>query len=244
MLAAAKKLFLFRQQGDAKTAILDDVELEIGERDFHCVMGPSGSGKTTLLYLLAGLDEPSAGSVHLSDKDLSQLAENKRTLLRRKSVAFVFQYFHLLPNLTLAENIGLPLWIQGQSSGWEPVAKDWAERLGLGDRLKALPHELSGGERQRTSIARALVGGQPLILADEPTGNLSQKAGAEVMDLLRRAVDEEGRSVLLVTHNPRDAARADRVQFLVDGRLVEDPVLHGPDLTVEQVHEALGQLHI
>jgi putative ABC transport system ATP-binding protein len=244
MLAAAKKLFLFRQQGDTKTVILDDVGLEIGERDFHCVMGPSGSGKTTLLYLLAGLDEPSAGSVELSEHDLSLLAESKRTLLRRKSVAFVFQYFHLLPNLTLAENIGLPLWIQGKSSGWESIAKDWAGRLGLGDRLDALPHELSGGERQRTSIARALVGGQPLILADEPTGNLSQKAGAEVMDLLRQAVDEEGRSVLLVTHNPRDAARADRVQFLLDGRLVKDSELNGPDLTVEQVHEALAQLHI
>jgi putative ABC transport system ATP-binding protein len=244
MLAAAKKLFLFRQQGGNKTAILDDVGLEIGEREFHCVMGPSGSGKTTLLYLLAGLDEPSAGAVCLAEKDLSTLAERQRTLLRRSSVAFVFQYFHLLPNLTLAENIGLPLWIQGKSKGWEPIAKEWAERLGLGDRLDALPHELSGGERQRTSIARALVGGQPLILADEPTGNLSQKAGAEVMDLLRKAVDEEGRSVLLVTHNPRDAARADRVQFLLDGRLAPDPVLHGPDLTVEQVHEALAQLHI
>ncbi len=244
MLAAAKKLFLFREQGGVRTPILEDVGVEIQENTFDCIMGPSGSGKTTLLYLLAGLDEASAGVAELAGKDLAKLGESQRTKLRRKQVAFVFQYFHLLPNLSLEENIALPLWIQGKNSGWQKAAAGWAERLGLGDRLSALPHELSGGERQRASIARALVGDQPLILADEPTGNLSQKAGAEVMDMLRKAVDEEGRSVLLVTHNPRDAARSDRVQFLVDGHLAEDPVLRGPDLAVEDIHKALAQLEI
>ena len=167
MLAAAKKLFLFREQGGHKTSILEDVGFEIQANTFDCIMGPSGSGKTTLLYLLAGLDGASAGAVELAGEDLAKLSEVKRTKLRRREIAFVFQYFHLLPNLSLQENIALPLWIQGKNSGWQKEASAWAEKLGLGDRLSALPHELSGGERQRASIARALVGGQRLILADE-----------------------------------------------------------------------------
>lgn len=244
MLASAKKLFLFRDSGGTRTPILEDVGFEIAENTFDCVMGPSGSGKTTLLYLLAGLDAASAGTIELAGKDLNKISEGQRTKLRRAQVAFVFQYFHLLPNLTLTENIAVPLWIQGKNRGWQKAARDWVDRLGLGPRADAMPHELSGGERQRASIARALVGGQPLILADEPTGNLSQKAGAEVMELLRSAVDKEGRSVLLVTHNPRDAARSDRVQFLVDGSLAKEPVLRGPNLDVEDVHAALAQLEI
>ncbi|HRV80437.1 MAG: ABC transporter ATP-binding protein [Planctomycetes bacterium] len=244
MLAKIQDLFLFRQQGGVSTPILEGIEFEVEAGTFDCIMGPSGSGKTSLLYLLAGLDEVSAGSVELRGENLATAGERRRTELRRQQVAFVFQYFHLLPNLTLQENIALPLWIRGQNAGWQALAKLWAERLGLGARLDALPHELSGGERQRASIARAMVGEQPLILADEPTGNLSQKAGAEVMDLLRQAVDDEGRAVLLVTHNPRDAARADRVQFLVDGRLAPEPVLRGPKLAVEDVHAALAQLEI
>ncbi|MEZ6003535.1 MAG: ABC transporter ATP-binding protein [Planctomycetota bacterium] len=244
MLAKTDELFLFRESGGSRTAILENISIEVPERSFECIMGPSGSGKTTLLYLIAGLEPVSAGRVWLADEEIERLKETVRTRLRRTQVAFVFQYFHLLPNLTVRENIALPLWIRGQNRGWQEPATRWGERLGLGPRLDALPHELSGGERQRASIARAMVGEQPLILADEPTGNLSQKAGAEVMQILREAVDQEGRTVLLVTHNPRDAAHADRVRFLLDGQLADDPVLVGPGLTVDAVHQALAQLEI
>ncbi len=225
--------------------MLEDVDLELAQGEFLCVMGPSGSGKTTLLHLLSGLDAPSAGSVELGGQDMASLTAGQRTRLRRKSVGYVFQFFNLLPNLNVEENIGLPLAIAGsrpeKRSG--EIAQ-LAERLGLTERLGAFPHQLSGGEMQRTSIARALIGGQELLLCDEPTGNLSQKAGAEVMALLRAAVDEDGRTVMLVTHNPRDAAFADRVEFLVDGKLQAEAGLRGPDIAVESVHAALAGLAI
>jgi putative ABC transport system ATP-binding protein len=208
-------------------------------------MGPSGSGKSTLLHVLSGLDEPSAGKVHLGGDEISTLSQDARTLLRRRTVGHVFQFFNLLPNLTVLENVGLPLAIAGgrpenESARLESIL----DRLGIASKRNAFPHQLSGGEMQRVSIARALAGGQPLLLCDEPTGNLSQKAGLDVMQLLRRCVDEDRRAVLLVTHNPRDAAFADRVGFLVDGELVREPVLRGPSIRVEDVHAALATLHI
>lgn len=247
-------LFKFHGEGTGATPILRDVSFEVGAGEFVCIMGPSGSGKSTLLHLLSGLDEPSAGQIHLGGQDLAPLSDGARTLVRRRTVGYVFQFFNLMPNLSVRENIGLPLAIAGQrSAGVAPSGggggeggelERLGERLGIADRLDAFPHQLSGGEMQRVSIARALIGKQPLLLCDEPTGNLSQKAGAEVMQLLRTACDEEKRAVLLVTHNPRDAAFADRVQFLVDGELVAEPVLRGPGLRVEQVHEALAGLSI
>ncbi|MFT5475873.1 MAG: putative ABC transport system ATP-binding protein [Planctomycetota bacterium] len=238
-------LFKFHGEGAEAVPILRDVSFEVGEGEFVCVMGPSGSGKSTLLHLLSGLDSPSAGHIHLGGSDLAALTDQARTLVRRNTVGYVFQFFNLMPNLSVRENIGLPLAIAGASpAGHADALEQLTERLGLANRLDAFPHQLSGGEMQRASIARALIGGQPLLLCDEPTGNLSQKAGAEVMQLLRQACDEQGRAVMLVTHNPRDAAFADRVQFLVDGELVHEPVLHGPDLRVEQVHEALTGLSI
>lgn len=244
-LSAARGLFKFHEQGSERVPILKDVELEIAIGEFVCVMGPSGSGKSTLLHILSGLDRASAGSVQLAGRELEGLGERQRTLLRREQIGYVFQFFNLLPNLTVEENIGLPLSIGGCTAREvRSKIEELAQRLGIAERLKAFPHELSGGEMQRTSIARALIGEQPLLLCDEPTGNLSQKAGAEVMELLRACVDEEGRSVLLVTHNPRDAALADRVHFLVDGELVSEPVLRGPGLTTDLVHQALGELHI
>jgi putative ABC transport system ATP-binding protein len=208
-------------------------------------MGPSGSGKSTLLHMISGLDEPSAGSVLLDGTDVAAASERERTLLRRHTVGYVFQFFNLLPNLTVRENIGLPIAIDGrQPETQEGRVRELVERLGLERRIDAFPPQLSGGEMQRTSIARALCGGQPLLLCDEPTGNLSQKAGLEVMQLLRRCRDEDERSVLLVTHNPRDATFADRVLFLVDGELAPDAELKGPDIAVDDVHEALRALHI
>jgi putative ABC transport system ATP-binding protein len=244
-LVETRDLYRFQQQDGQKVAILRGVELSVGEREFVCVMGPSGSGKSTLLHLLSGLDEPSAGKVLLGGQDLAALSVEQRTQQRRRSIGYVFQFFNLLPSLSVIENVGLPLSIAGGHPERERkriVAL--LERLGIGSRADALPHQLSGGEMQRTSIARALVGGQKLLLADEPTGNLSQKAGLEVMQLLRKAVDVDGRSVLLVTHNPRDACFADRVLFLVDGEIVKEPVLKGPGLKVEDVHAALAKLAI
>ena len=245
VLVAARDLHKFHDRGGEKTPILRGVSLEVARGEFVCVMGPSGSGKSTLLHLLSGLDEPSAGSVTLAGQRLSELSHEARTLKRRQTVGYVFQFFNLLPNLTVHENVALPLSIAGR----DPDAQreridDLLERLSLRPRSHALPHQLSGGEMQRTSIARALIGDQPLLLCDEPTGHLSQKAGLEVMQILRRAVDVDRRAVLLVTHNPRDASFADRLHFLVDGALAAEPVLRGPGIAVEAVHEALARLSI
>ncbi|MDA1264816.1 MAG: ABC transporter ATP-binding protein [Planctomycetota bacterium] len=242
----ARELFKFHQQGEQRIPILRGVSFAVHPGEFVSIMGPSGSGKSTLLHLLSGLDQPSSGSVALAGQDLAQLPERRRTLMRRSQVGYVFQFFNLLPNLTVRENISLPIAIDGRGvdAAVHDRVQSLATRLGLEARLDAFPHQLSGGEMQRTSIARALMGSQPLLLCDEPTGNLSQKAGAEVMQLLRRCCDEDGRAVLLVTHNPRDAAFGDRVLFLVDGELAPDTELGGPDLSVEDVHEALKGLSI
>ncbi|MCL4121763.1 UNVERIFIED_CONTAM: hypothetical protein GTU68_002819 [Idotea baltica] len=197
-------------------------------------MGPSGSGKSSLLHVLAGLDTVDSGTVTLAGVDLDE-----------DTIGHVFQFFNLLPNLTILENVGVPLAIQGkQTSGERQRILDILSRLGLAGREDAFPHELSGGEMQRVSIARALVGDQPLLLCDEPTGNLAQQAGLEVMQLLRGLRDEEDRSILLVTHNPRDATFADRVLFLVDGQLAAEEELTGPNIAVEDVHKVLAKLHI
>ena len=175
----------------------------------------------------------------------ARAAESTRTELRRRQVGYVFQFFHLMPNLTVEENIGLPVAIAGQNPGDEAARiRELAEKLGISDRLSAFPHELSGGEMQRASIARALIGGQPLLLCDEPTGNLAQAAGREVMDELRRVCDEEGRTVVLVTHNPRDAAFADRLPFLVDGELQDGADLRGPGIAEADITAALSRLSI
>ncbi|MBL8860202.1 MAG: ABC transporter ATP-binding protein [Planctomycetes bacterium] len=244
-IVTAEGLFKFHARDGQKLAILRDVSFEVGPAEFVCIMGPSGSGKSTLLHMLSGLDEPSAGLVKVRGKDMAQLSEEARTLERRASIGYVFQFFNLLPNLTVMENVGLPLAIAGgrpEAHHGEILAL--LDKLGIASKAGSFPHQLSGGEMQRTSIARALAGGQPLLLCDEPTGNLSQKAGLEVMQILRKLVDDDKRAVLLVTHNPRDAAFADRVAFLVDGLLAAEPVLRGPDIPVENVHAALAALHI
>ncbi len=244
-IARVRDLYRFYESDGAKVAVLRNVSFEVAPAEFVCVMGPSGSGKTTLLHLISGLDRPSAGVVELAGDDLANLTEAQRTLKRRDTVGYVFQFFNLLPNLTATENVGLPLAIAGRDPDTDaPQLDALLERLGIAGKKKSFPHQLSGGEMQRVSIARALAGGQPLLLADEPTGNLSQKAGAEVMGILRRCADEDHRAVLLVTHNPRDAAFADRVLFLVDGELAREPVLRGPSIPVEDVHAALATLRI
>lgn len=239
-------LIKYHEQGEGREPVLRGISFAVQPGEFACVMGPSGSGKSTLLHLLSGLDQPSSGSVALGGQDLATLSERRRTLERRARIGYVFQFFNLLPNLSVRENIALPVAIGGggASAAVRERVEGLARRLGIEGRLDALPHQLSGGEMQRTSIARALMGEQPLLLCDEPTGNLSQRAGAEVMELLRACCDDDGRSVLLVTHNPRDAAYADRVLFLVDGELAPEAELRGPGLSVEGIHEALKGLSI
>lgn len=230
---------------DDRTRVLKGLSFSMKRGEFLCVMGPSGSGKTTLLHLVSGLDEPSSGSIALAGVDLARLGRGARTRHRRDTVGHVFQFFNLLPNLSVRENIALPRVIRGEDPDASRADVDaLLGRLGLSHRADALPHQLSGGEMQRTSLARALAGEQPLLLCDEPTGNLSQKAGLEIMKSLRELPRQDGRGLLLVTHNPRDATFADRVLFLVDGALAPDAELCGPDIRVEQVHEALAALAI
>ena len=244
-LVRAQGLYKFYGRGAQETGVLRDVSLELAAGEFLCVMGPSGSGKSTLLHLLSGLDEPSAGGIELAGRDLDGLSSAERTLLRRETIGYVFQFFNLLPNLTVSENVGLPLAIQGSGAARQrEVVPGLLERFGLTDRAHAFPHQLSGGQMQRASIARALVGEQPLLLCDEPTGNLSQRAGLDVMHHLRGVCDRDDRSVLLVTHNPRDATFADRVVFLLDGSIDGATELQGPNIPVERVHDALAALHI
>ncbi len=238
-------LYKFFAMGGEETPVLRDLSLTIAPGTFTCVMGPSGSGKSTLLHIVAGLEQASAGRIELEGRDVGELGDRERTLLRRDAVGLVFQFFNLLPHMTVEENVALPLWIAGQDKAQVGRRVDeLLALLGLDERRGHRAHQLSGGEMQRASIARSLAPRPRLLLADEPTGNLSAKAGEEVMDVLRQATDDLGQTVLLVTHNPRDAARADRVHFLSDGVISEDVRLEGPDLTPHQVHEALDRLGI
>lgn len=244
-LIQVRDLYKFFDARDGASPVLKGVTFDVEPGEFVCVMGPSGSGKTSLLHIVSGLDTPNGGSVSLAGANLQQLGEGQRTLLRRRTVGYVFQFFNLLPNLNVLENVGLPLAIQGERPGGsDSELRALLERFGLESKATNFPHQLSGGEMQRASIARALAGGQPLLLCDEPTGNLSQKAGLEVMQTLRKLCDREKKTVLLVTHNPRDATFADRVLFLVDGELDAAHALRGPNLSVEQIHGALAALHI
>ncbi len=208
-------------QGDTAVDALRDVDVEIRRGQLTAVMGPSGSGKSTLVHLLAGLDRPTEGTVELDGTDITKLDDTELTLLRRDHIGFVFQFFNLLPMLTAEENIELPLAIAGK----EPE-RAWFDQVieatRMGDRLTHRPSELSGGQQQRAAIARALISRPSVLFADEPTGNLDSAASAEILDLLRHSVDDVGQTVVMVTHDPRAAAIADRTLFLEDGRLVRD----------------------
>ena len=214
---------LGRRYGDGEAAIdaLADVSIAFPRGQFAAVMGPSGSGKSTLLHCLAGLDRPTAGAVVIDGTPLADLSDRDLTVLRRSAIGFVFQSFNLLPMLTARENVALPLRIAGTRDSDARVDAMLGE-VGLADRAGHRPSELSGGQQQRVAIARALVAEPTVIFADEPTGNLDSASGLEILDLLRRAVDERGRTVVMVTHDPRAATIADRVVLLSDGRVVLD----------------------
>ncbi|HET7356208.1 MAG TPA: ABC transporter ATP-binding protein [Nocardioidaceae bacterium] len=213
-------------EGQAKVLALDEVSLDLCAREFTAVMGPSGSGKSTLLHCCAALDSASSGSVYLGDTDLTRLKDRELTRLRRDRIGFVFQSFNLVPTLTAEENITLPMAIAGRKP--DPEWYDAViETVELQDRLGHRPSELSGGQQQRVAVARALVSRPDIVFADEPTGNLDSRSGAEVLGLLRRCVDEYGQTIVMVTHDPVAAAYTDRVLFLADGRLVDE--LRQPD---------------
>jgi putative ABC transport system ATP-binding protein len=221
-------------EGDAAVDALGGVDVAFTPGTFTAIMGPSGSGKSTLMHILAGLDQPTSGSVEIAGTRLDALNDQNLTLLRRSQVGFIFQSYNLLPVLTAEENVLLPVRIAG-----EQADPSWLETLieatGLGDRRAHRPSELSGGQQQRVAVARALITRPAVIFADEPTGNLDSASGRDVLDLLRRAVDEFGQTIVMVTHDATAAAVADRVLFLADGRVVDE---HS-ELSVEEILDHL-----
>jgi putative ABC transport system ATP-binding protein len=212
-----------RQYGEGDTAVhaLRNVSIDIDHGRLTAVMGPSGSGKSTLMHILAGLDKPTSGEVHLAGVDLTNLDDDALTQLRRDHIGFIFQFFNLLPMLTAAENITLPLKLAGQKAeaGW---LDELVAQVGLGDRLSHRPSELAGGQQQRVAVARALVSRPSVMFADEPTGNLDSTTGGEILALLRDSVDSFEQTTVMVTHDAHAAAIADRVLFLADGDIVRD----------------------
>jgi putative ABC transport system ATP-binding protein len=223
-------------RGDTAVRALDGVSLSLPAGRFTAIMGPSGSGKSTLMHCLAGLDSLSTGRVFVGEVDLGRLSEKQLTRLRRDHVGFVFQAFNLLPMLTAGENITLPLDLAGQKPDKRWI-RSVVETVGLGDRLKHRPSELSGGQQQRVAVGRALATRPSVIFADEPTGNLDSRGGGEILAFMRRAVDELGQTIVVVTHDPVAASYADAVVFLADGRVVDQ--MTGP--TAERVLERLKQ---
>lgn len=205
--------------GLAEVRALDAITIELLRGEFTAIMGPSGSGKSTLMHCLAALDTPTSGSVFIGETALEGLKDNELTRLRRDEIGFVFQSFNLVPTLTAEENILLPLAIAGRKADPEWYATV-IETVGLGDRLDYRPNQLSGGQIQRVAVARALVSRPSIVFADEPTGNLDSRSGAEVLSLLRQCRDDHGQTIVMVTHDPVAAAFTDRVLFLADGRLV------------------------
>lgn len=216
--------------GDTAVKALDGVSLNIAAGQLVAVMGPSGCGKSTLLHLIGGLDQPTSGTVSIEGRDISRMKDDELTRLRRQKMGFIFQFFNLIPVLNASENAALPLILDGvpqaKAAG---AAGQWLERNKLADRATHRPDELSGGQQQRVAIARAMVSDPVIILADEPTGNLDTRSSDEIATSLRRLVSDYGRTVLMVTHDPRIAAYADRIIFLKDGKIVDDTLMDSAD---------------
>jgi putative ABC transport system ATP-binding protein len=224
-VAAVEAVALSRRYGEGDNAVdaLRGVSLQVPAGQYTAVMGPSGSGKSTLMHILAGLDRPSDGSVAIGGHDITAMPDKALTKLRRDRVGFIFQAFNLLPTLTAEENILLPSRIAGRKVD-DAVLEGLLARVGLTDRRDHKPSEMSGGQQQRVAVARALVSRPTILFADEPTGNLDSRSGGEILGLLRETVDEDGQTILMVTHDARAAAQADRVLFLADGEIVRDLV--------------------
>jgi putative ABC transport system ATP-binding protein len=219
-----------------------DLNMTVEAGEFVAIMGPSGSGKSTALYLMGGLDHPTSGHVWLRDKDITTMNDDALSKVRRESIGFVFQFFNLIPVLTAAENVAMPMILDGVA---RPQALERAQQalkqVDMANRAAHRPSELSGGQQQRAAIARALATKPAIILADEPTGNLDSRASDEVVGVLRKAVDEFGQTLVLVTHDPRVAAHADRIVFLKDGKIVDENRLKGSG-KADQIREQLSRV--
>jgi putative ABC transport system ATP-binding protein len=234
LAARAERVAKIYGSGDARVIALDDISVGIPRGRFTAIMGPSGSGKSTLMHCMAGLDSVTSGTVHIGDTEVTRLNDKQLTRLRRDKIGFVFQSFNLVPTLTALENITLPIDIAGRKPDrqWLDTVID---TVGLRSRLKHRPSELSGGQQQRVACARALAARPEIIFADEPTGNLDSRSGAEVLSFLRNSVQEMGQTVVMVTHDPAAAAYSDQVLFLTDGRIVDQM----PQPTAERVLERM-----
>jgi putative ABC transport system ATP-binding protein len=237
--AAASAVDLTKVYGHGEAAVraLDEVDVGFDRGRFSAIMGPSGSGKSTLLHCLAGLDDVTAGRVFLGDLELNTLSDKELTVVRRDRIGFVFQAYNLVPTLSAGENITLPMALASRKpdAAWLETV---VETMRLGDRLSHRPSELSGGQQQRVAVARALAGRPEVVFADEPTGNLDSRSGAEILEFLGKAVRDFGQTVVMVTHDPVAAAYADRVVFLADGRIVGELA----DPTVKSVIDRIEQL--
>jgi putative ABC transport system ATP-binding protein len=233
---AAAAVDAVKVYGSGPTAVraLDDVSVELPAGRYTAIMGPSGSGKSTLMHCLAGLDTLTSGKVFIEDTDLGTLSERQLTKLRRDRIGFIFQAFNLVPTLTAEENMTLPMLLAGRDPD-QAWLDNVIDTVGLRDRLKHRPAELSGGQQQRVAVSRALASKPAIIFADEPTGNLDSKASTEILDFMRRAVDDLEQTIVMVTHDPVAASYSDHVLFLQDGRIVDEM----PDPTAEKVLERL-----
>jgi len=232
------------RMGELDVHALRDVSLQVARGEFIAIMGASGSGKTTLMNILGCLDRPSSGSYWLDGEEVSRMSADKRAMIRNRKIGFVFQNFNLLPRTSALENVAMPLSYTASHLTEKEArrrAKEVLERVGLGDRLHHEPSQLSGGQQQRVAIARALVNKPPLLLADEPTGNLDSKTGEEVLELFQELNTEEGVTVVLVTHDPHVASHAERIIYIHDGQIVEDlPRLHSRSPSLKEVsHEGV-----
>ena len=208
----------FRIGNNTPTKVLKDISLQVMQGEFVSIMGPSGSGKSTLLYILGGLDTPTSGHVLLNGTDISRFGDEKMSRIRRQKIGFVFQFYNLIPNLNVEENIMLPLLLDGKKmGGYRKQLEQILEIVGLSDRRRHTPRELSGGQQQRVAIARALIGNPEILFADEPTGNLDSKTGAEIMALLREINKTSGQTIIMVTHSPEAAQSSSRVIHVQDG---------------------------
>jgi len=218
---AIRNLSMRLTSGGREVSILDDIALDVPAKQFVAIVGPSGSGKSTLLGLIAGMDQPTSGTISLEGQEITSLSEDELARLRRRKIGYVFQSFHLIPTLTAQENVAVPLELAGDSEA-ESKSNALLQAVGLGSRLHHYPAQLSGGEQQRVSVARAFANNPAILLADEPTGNLDTATGKQVIDLLIRLNRDHGSTLVLVTHDPALAAHAERIVCLRDGRIISD----------------------
>jgi putative ABC transport system ATP-binding protein len=233
------------QMGEVTVDALKGVDFVVKQGEFVVIMGPSGSGKSTLLHLLGGLDMASDGEVNLAGRRLAHLSDDEVTVMRRRQVGFIFQFYNLLPTLTAAENVALPLLLDGKKLvDYEDKVRDLMNLVGLDERMDHRPDQLSGGEQQRVAIARALVTEPAIALADEPTGNLDRKAGKQVLNLLREACKVKGQTIVMVTHDPYAASFADRVVFLRDGEMVHELHNGSNGISPQVILDVLSELEI